>query len=94
MKKWKWQIEEEKDRNMARNQVYLLIKKNDRYFKDGYFKNAKGKYIERISYCTVCERERVPVRALEDGACPFCICPACARDYQACLVLLRMKNGK
>ena len=90
----KWQIEAEKDRKIARNQVYRLIKKNDTKFKDGYFKDAKGKYIEGISYCTVCERERVPVRALEDGACPSCICPACARDYQACLVLLRMKNGK
>ena len=82
----KWQIEEEKDRKIARKQVYLLIKK-----KNGYFKDAKGNYIERISYCTVCERERVPVRALEDGACPFCICPACARDYQACDTLLSMK---
>ena len=90
----KWQIEEEKDRKMARNQVYHLIKKNDMYFKDGYFKDAKGKYIERMSYCTVCERERVPVRALEDSVCPFSICPACARDYQACDTLLSMKNGK
>ena len=85
----KWQIEAEKDRKIARNRVYQLIKKNG-----GYFKNAAGKYIERISYCTVCERERVPIRALEDGAYPFCICPACARDYQACLVLLSMKNSK
>jgi hypothetical protein len=85
----KWQIEEEKDRKIARNRVYQLIKKNG-----GYFKNATGKYIERISYCTVCERERVPIRALEDGACPFCICPACARDYQACATLLSMKNSK
>ena len=90
----KWQIEAEKDRKIARNRVYLLIKENDRYFKDGYFKDAKGKYIERISYCTVCERERVPIRALEDGVCPFCICPACARDYQACATLLSMKNTK
>ena len=85
----KWQIEKEKDRKMALNRVYHLIKKNG-----GYFKNAAGKYIEGISYCTVCERERVPIRALEDGVCPFCICPACARDYQACATLLSMKNSK
>ena len=48
---YKWQIEEAKARKEARNRAYLLIKKNRE--NKGYFKNAAGRYVERICYCHV-----------------------------------------
>ena len=87
MKRWKWQIEEENDRKKIRNRVYLLLKEHK-----GYFKNAAGEYVDVTSDCVVCEEKQVEVRVLEDGVCPFCICRACAKDYQACFTLLASAN--
>jgi hypothetical protein len=89
MHKYKWQIEAEKDRKEARNRAYLLIKKNN-----GYFKDAAGKYVERICCCHVCKRQRVPVRALEAHAAGCRICAACADDFNACMTLMSMHKGE
>ena len=85
----KLRIEAEKDRKEARNRAYQLIKKNN-----GYFKDAAGKYVERICYCHVCERERVPVRVLEAHAAGCRICAACADDFNVCMTLLSMKKSE
>lgn len=89
MYKSRMQIEAEKDRKEARNRAYLLIKKNN-----GYFKDATGKYVERICYCHVCERERVPVRVLEAHATGCRICAACADDFNACMTLMSMHKSE
>ena len=89
MYKSRMQIEAEKDRKEARHRAYLLIKKNK-----GYFKDAAGKYVERICCCHVCERQRVPVRALEAHAAGCRICAACADDFNACMTLMSMHKGE
>ena len=89
---YKWQIAAEKDRKEARDRAYLLIKKNRE--NKGYFKNAAGRYVERICYCHVCEREPVRVRALEGGECALSICAACADDFNACMTLLSMHKSE
>ena len=89
MYKSRMQIEAEKDRKEARNRAYLLLKKNK-----GYFKDAAGKYVERICCCHVCERNRVPVRALEAHAAGCRICAACADDFNACMTLMSMHKSE
>jgi hypothetical protein len=89
MYKYKWQIEAEKDRKEARNRAYLLIEKNK-----GYFKDSAGKYVELIGCCHVCERERVPVRALEAQEYGSRICAACADDFNACMTLMSMHKSE
>jgi hypothetical protein len=84
----RFQVKAENMRKKTRNRVYLLLKKN------GYFKDAAGKYVERICYCHVCERERVPVRALEAHAAGCRICAACADDFNACMTLMSMQKSK
>lgn len=85
----KLELETEEDKKYIHNRMYMQIKKNN-----GYFKDINGKFIEKQKgFCDGCERTNVPVRALDNK--PFSsdhICVSCAKDFQACLLLLNLKN--
>ena len=87
----KYQLEAEKDKKYIRNRMYMQIKKN----KHGYFKDTNGEFIEKQKgFCDGCERTDIPVRALDGTPTSDHICPSCACDFQLCLLLILMKNGK
>ena len=87
----KYQEKAEKNKKCIRNRMYTQIKKN----KHDYFQDTNGQFIEKQKgSCNGCELTDVPVRALDGTPTSDQICTSCACDFQLCLLLILMKNGK